>query len=434
MTILNGRSRILGYLILSGITVLLIGFNQWLSWAVDPPPLVSVLLTLEKNEITAREPLKLELLIINNTDQTLDTITLNITASANLHWVPYDAATPSCAQEALESNHLIPSIGAQSSHAEKVCVKVGSNAEDGVYSVLFKLTYRTTQDGKLVQKVVPIQQDITINLVQIDSLVGVPLSLASFVLPGMVCLILLNVFGVFKNLGLTLESDEKFVLGTIISVVILGVGSLLNQVIESLFHWDLFPINAPVTLEALFLLMLLGSVLAVIGTGLYWKYDKRQASLCINLSDNYSIILQKILRMNPNYEDSAVSVKLKDKLEEYYGSHLAEFRGQLFLVGSLGINFEDVKADNPTKEKEIDQIRRTFEQSGKKAQDIQALHQNLERLGFQDYLQVNNFIKRKKDDQLDDLDKVCLSWPIDSIAFKQRDGGLNFPYPLVADI
>jgi hypothetical protein len=140
---------------------------------------------------------------------------------------------------------------------------------------------------------------------------------------------------------------DRLIYSVIISVVCLMIAGCLGY----FFHgpWiNYFDISASLSIPKLFALALAGSVpgafigLLCVGSRML-KRSKEQERL-ITPNDDLTILIEKILLLNPNYRGIPVSVRLKDN-SEFVGAHWARTTDATFLVGSFEVKQEDLSAD-----------------------------------------------------------------------------------------
>ncbi len=199
-----------------------------------------------------------------------------------------------------------------------VCYKLDPrNASSGTFNISYLATYTWGVNSAAVVKELP----ITVDLIGVTSVMGIPLAFAGFVLPGLMFLVVLKVFKMPWAVNMSIE--EKIIYGIFISLLFLWPTTALAQKYSTAAFLQNFNLNEQVSLQRLGCFVLLGLIIGLIGGLLYfWRRTKR-AKLEISILDNNRVVAWKSLQLNRRYTPGTVEFVNKKDNNRVIGSHFA---------------------------------------------------------------------------------------------------------------
>jgi hypothetical protein len=298
------------------------------------PPNPSIVVSMEKKEIREKERLKVTLWISNNSWQDLTGVKLFISAPVYLKWYKNDN------DDALSIPLEVKTIPAQSVIHRPVWIELVPDQAVKEFNILFVLEY--SWENK--QSFVAVEKSLKIDYLGFDRVMGLPLTIIGFFLPGFVFLLMLKLLGV--DYYRKLEKEITLVLSVIVSVVILLIGYLLKLLIN--WSWlRFFSFDFKISSGKLVVLITSGAALGLVVGTTYIVYHTskmhRQRKNELKEGDANSILIKKILTLNPGYDGSTASIYVDGA--EYLGAHYAETKDEVFLLGSFQVNRQELPAE-----------------------------------------------------------------------------------------
>jgi membrane associated rhomboid family serine protease len=274
----------------------------------DELPSPSMLVSFERLSLRENDSLWIEVLIVNGSEYELTNLDLRIAGPEHFNW-----HADSCAGAKLEPNLSLGTVQARSTLTRRLCLKTDSEISVGEFNVLFVLKYQ--MGGGTATSLVTNEKTVKAYLFGSESIAGIPLALAGFIVPGLIFWLFV---GWFKApWGIDLPLSDKMIYSVLVSLVFIALGSQLN------FLNKYLNIGNGISVAKLFWLAVTGCIFGVVLGGFDYTRRKAQQKRAderqINVGDDDFTLLRKLMLLYPNAEQPRAIIRLKDKTA-YVGS------------------------------------------------------------------------------------------------------------------
>jgi hypothetical protein len=299
---------------------------------------------LQRQAIRESDELEAQVWISNEWDKPISDVTLRINTPAFLTW---DAGT--CAdwrsrsyQPNAQAAANIGAIGASNFRVTTVCLKSGPNIMVGDFNVSFTCEYAWPAAAGNGRSFVSTEKTLKSNLLGSDTVAGVPIALASFIVPGLVFWLVLGWMKVPWSVGPAL--GDKLIYSVIVSVALLW-----------LISWWKTDSSGAIGLSKLFWFAATGGVAGVV-TGsldhlrrsLLKRRKDRQDAIAdaaqAKVGDEPKELLRKLLAKYPQGRKPRAVVK--DGSTQYTGSLMEETDEIVAIIGWFRIVKDDIPPAN----------------------------------------------------------------------------------------
>jgi hypothetical protein len=203
------------------------------------------------------------------------------------------------------------------------------------------MTYEWTINGEAKQAFVSTEKTIKVNLFGSESVAGVPLALAGFLVPGLFFWIFLRVWKVPWNQ----DATKELIYSVLISVVVIGLGYFLRQKLPDWSWLKYLDIRNGISGTKLFALAVAGIVLGNIVGCSYFAWLRWKMAKTISSSDPLITKVLKIVNQNSRSTNPRTTVRKKDESTPFVGSLAASSQGTLWLIGWFKIDIRPYAND-----------------------------------------------------------------------------------------
>ncbi|HEX5704683.1 MAG TPA: hypothetical protein VFX97_15895 [Pyrinomonadaceae bacterium] len=308
----------------------------------QPPAPPSLTISFERQNIRQNDCSSVELLLVNNSEEELKT-TLTIAGPSFITW-----SSEPCKKDSGESAGQsldLGAISARSTLRRRLFLRTASTIEVGDYNSLFTVEYRWERNNVTASAFVSAEKPIKISFLGSESVGGIPLALAGFIVPGLVFWWIIKLFGAPWSLeGLS----NQMIYSVFVSIVLMFIGTWLH----------ISDISRGISMEKLLILSAAGLVagVAVGGGDLLVRKEKarRAAGVAaakleqqIRLEESEASLLGKLLELPDKAQLNKPLILLKNG-KRYIGAlgaltffakqGSAESERIYSLVGSFVIN------------------------------------------------------------------------------------------------
>jgi hypothetical protein len=258
--------------------------------SASPPAPPTVTVSLQRSVIREQDSLPATIWISNQSSQPLTGVQVDITKPGFL-----ELSTPQCDGKFVETTVTFGDVPANSSVNCKLHLITTKDREIvvGDYNLLFTVRYQWQDNTGVHKSVVTAEKPLKVTLLGTDTVAGIPLALAGFIVPGLFFWIAVRLLKV--PWGVDLPLGDKTIYSVIISALFMIVGAWYNY----------FNVNNGISLNKLFYLAGSGFALGLLVAAAYhdwhWWSRKRMAANQISFDDTEEATLGKILRLNPHY-------------------------------------------------------------------------------------------------------------------------------------
>jgi hypothetical protein len=257
----------------------------------------------------------------------------------------FDAALPdflvlhagSCDSAAQTSAIDLGSLPAHSVKTQAFCLNLNpSLARAGSFNLLFKITYTWGQKTDLATA----EKTVTVDLIGSQTILGLPLAFAGFILPGLMFLLALRWFK--WAWVLSLSGEDKLVYSVLLSLLLLGPFSWLGNLISLPGLAQLLNFSQQVTIERLVAYLVIGYGFGLlVGWGnlrLRSNQENKIKVQDLSITDDPKTIIQKALLMNPDYMGGHITFRNKQNGIEYWGAHYVIRDTRLYIFSEFRLN------------------------------------------------------------------------------------------------
>lgn len=316
------------------------------------PPKPSLAISLERLNIRQKDCVNAELIVANESEHELTNPSLEVSGPDLFKWYTgpcekedEELGTNFGAQPSLPALDL-PPIAAWSTRKQELHLHTGHTIEVGEYNCLFTIQYHWKTKQGVAKSFVSAEKPIKVNFLGNESVAGIPLALAGFIIPGLLFWLIIKAFGASWSLdGLS----DQMLYSVMVSIALVVVGTWRK-------YWD---ISTGISIEKLTKLAAAGAAIGVaaglvdLGVRKIRKFLKdRELERQIVMGESESSLLGKLLELSPvntlerpafRANDGMVYVGALGATTELAGSG-AE-KGQIIhsLVGSFSISLAEAE-------------------------------------------------------------------------------------------
>lgn len=336
------------YLFLLSFWTLFLFFQHPLRTVAEPQaapkPLVQV--SFERQSIREADSIKANIWMSNEGDQTLTDIKMHVAGPDFLTW--YSDSCEGCdTKNGLDLEPLNPNQTINFT----VRFKTGPRIVVGEFNTLFTFTYTWHQQQKSGRSFVALEKPLKASLFGSDTVAGVPLALASYVVPGLFFWLILSIdYFKFPWAIKDVALGDRLIYSLVVSFLIIWVGNRFKFPDE----------NSGISLKGLFIYALvgggLGSLVGVVSRLQKHISEKRAQEAqrkidevkkladakLIDSSDTDDVLLEKLLELYPNRRKPKTIVSFPDDGREFIGSLGAKTDDFVALVGWFKIDSDMV--------------------------------------------------------------------------------------------
>lgn len=290
---------------------------------VAPAPTISV--SFGRQSLREGDSVPVDVWISNTSDQPLRNVHLQISAPKFTHW--HEKA---CDQPVSKDNSFTETeISPHTTLPHPLCVSTDTEIEVGDFNIVFSLKYDWIDNGITRQSIVTNEKTIKANLFGSESVAGVPLALAGFIVPGLFFWIFVRLWRVPWNQ----EASKELIYSVLISVVVIGLGYYLQSKFPETRWLRYLDIRSGISGKKLFALAGAGIVLGNIVGLIYLVWTRIKRARIISPSDLLITKVLKIVNQNPKSINPKTTVRLKSAANPYVGSLVGTSAGTVWLIG-----------------------------------------------------------------------------------------------------
>jgi hypothetical protein len=322
------------YLIFWSLWTLILLFQQSTRSMAEPQaapkPLVQV--SFERQSIRENDSINAHVWLSNEGDQVLTSLAMHVAAPDFLKWY-----SDSCTGPQFDKRLDVGPVQSNQVITFTVCLKTESKIVVGEFNTLFTFEYTWQTKDKAGRSFVTLEKPLKASLFGSDTVAGVPLALASYVVPGLFFWIVIAYF----NLPWSIKGEplgDKLIYSLLVSFAIVLIWNRFR-----------FPdVNSGVSLRELAIYAVIGTLLgSVVGGGyilrrrvLENRAQKQNARL-VNSSDTDQILLEKLLELHPDLRYPRTRVRFSDG-REFIGSLATKTDKLIVLIGWFRIDPEKI--------------------------------------------------------------------------------------------
>jgi len=217
-----------------------------------------------------------------------------------------------------------------------LCFNLDRNrAVTGSYNILFTALYRWGDHSDLVTS----ETSLSVDLIGMETILGIPVGLAGFVLPGFMLLVALGWFKVPWVENLNQDTTKRIVYSVILSLILMGPFSWLagRPGTPEWLAWLDF--QQQISIVRLGIYTVVGSLIGGAIGAVYRLNEKRKADrwkwLKIIPEDSELVKLKKGLALNKNCPSQRVYFENKENGKKIYAYHYALYDKSIYAYGQF---------------------------------------------------------------------------------------------------
>ena len=324
------------------------------------PPKPGLAVVLQRQAIRENDELEAQVWISNDWNQPLSGVALRLNTPSFLSW-----AHGTCADWKRNSDQPngqgianLGGINANDFRITTVCLKSADNIMVGDFNVSFSVEYAWPMGTTTGRSFVTTEKTLKSNLLGSDTVAGVPIALAAFIVPGLVFWLVIGWLQVPWNVGSAL--GDKLIYSVIVSVALLW-----------LISWWRTDSSGSIGLSKLFLFATAGAFAGGIVGGadhlIRWLLRRRrqeQAAIAdaaeAKVGDDPQDLLDKLLHKYPDARKPRAVVKAGET--QYTGSLMEETDEVVAIIGWYHVVKDNIQSANRAEILgALDQAKSSFE-------------------------------------------------------------------------
>jgi hypothetical protein len=308
------------------------------------PPKPGLAVVLQRQAIRENDELEAQVWVSNEWDKPISDVTLRVNTPSFLSWAPSTCADwkQKSYQPDGQNRASVGTIGPSDFHVTTICLKSAADIMVGDFNVSFTCEYAWPMGAAKGRSFVTTEKALKSNLLGSDSVAGVPIALAAFIVPGLFFWLVIDWMKVPWNVGPGL--GDKVVYSVIVSVGLLW-----------LISWWRTESSGAIGLSKLFWFAAAGGVAGVVAgwidrgvrAVLRHKQEEQEAiadAAEAKLGDDSDVLLQKLVAKYPDARKPRAVVKFGDSV--YTGSLMEETDEVVAVVGWYHILKDNIQTAN----------------------------------------------------------------------------------------
>ena len=308
------------------------------------PPKPGLAIVLQRQALRENDELEAQVWISNDWDKPISDVALRLNTPAFLSWNASSCADwkKNSYQPNAQGVANLGAIGASDFKVTTVCLKSAADIIVGDFNVSFTCEYAWPMGTAKGRSFVTTEKALKSNLLGSDSVAGVPLALAAFIVPGLVFWLVIGWLQVPWNVGSAL--GDKLIYSVIVSVGLLW-----------LLSWWKTDSSGAIGLTKLFWFAAAGGIAGVVVGSLdhfvRWLLRRRKAqeeaiadAAEVKVGDEPLDLLEKLLNKYPDERKPRAVVKQGARW--YTGSLMEQTEDSVAIIGWFRIARDNIQAGN----------------------------------------------------------------------------------------
>jgi hypothetical protein len=250
----------------------------------------SVAVSFERLNLRENDAVNLTLIVSNDADYDLTNTSLEVHSPPFLHWtvVACNGQTFNPAKEIKTGAEPLIPVKARTTLKCELQVTTPKSIDLGEFNTLFVVGYQRLVGKNTDSSIVTTEKTLKANFLGSDTVAGVPLVLAGFIVPGLIFWVVVGLFNVpWKREGL----GDQMIFSVLVSLVLLTIETLIRLV----------DLNEGISTGKLFRLAVGGLIAGLIAVGVdravRQATENRRLRDQINEGEDELIILAKLLTL-----------------------------------------------------------------------------------------------------------------------------------------
>lgn len=302
-------------------------------------PKITLQVFLQQASLRVNDQAQVTVHLSNPTAYAVDSARLEIFAPAFVRLHRGDCSAP------LQTGPLdLGTVPANSVKTEVFCLDLDTrSARSGSFNLLFSLVYSWGEKTDLAA----VEKEVAVDLIGSETILGIPLAFAGFILPGLMLLIVLRWFKLPWAAGLS--SEDRLIYSVLISVIPLGMVSWLSGRVRLPGLVQFFNFGQQVTIAHLVGYVLLGAAVGLL-IGLVYRLSrflrKRTLDALVSAPPSIPQAIHTALRLNGNYKGGPVLFSNKKTAAQVKGAHCVETDERYYVFSQFRLNYDNLSADD----------------------------------------------------------------------------------------
>lgn len=300
--------------------------------AAPTPPAPALTISFERQNIRQNDCVNVQLILANNSDSELTKTSLTVAGPSFVSWYNY-----SCGQNKsgdIFGSSSVPSLALgtippRSTFRRQLHLQTPSTIQVGDYNSLFTVEYQWKLNEGTASSVVSAEKPIKVSFLGSDSVAGIPLALAGFIVPGLVFWLIIKLFGASWSVD---ALGAQMIYSVLVSIAIVFVGAWFN----------FSDVSAGISMGRLLSLVLAGLLVGSVAGGSDLairkvrarQAAKREAARLAQAADleaarleqeirpeeSLARLLGKLLELPPQAQLNKPLIRLKKDQQQYVGA------------------------------------------------------------------------------------------------------------------
>jgi len=298
------------------------------------PPAPALTISFERQNIRQNDCVNVQLILANNSDSELTKASLTVAGPSFVTWYNYSCEPTATKSGDVFGSQSVPSlalgtISPRSTVRRQLHLQTPSTIQVGEYNSLFTVDYEWKLNGTTTSSVVSAEKPIKVSFLGSESVAGIPLALAGFIVPGLVFWWIIKLFGASWSVD---ALGAQMIYSVLVSIAIVFVGAWLK----------FSDISAGISIERLLGLVVAGVVVGSVAGGADLAIRKVRAQQAakkevtrlaqaaaleaaqleqeIRPEESLASLLGKLLELPPQAQLNKPLIRLKKDQQQYVGA------------------------------------------------------------------------------------------------------------------
>jgi hypothetical protein len=313
--------------------------------SADAPGKPALTVILERNEILAGQTMSFSVWIENATEAKMINAGLSLFGPDFLKIGTLDQSGKCAANNTIDLGNIDPG---STLVRNKLCLQADSSIQERDENLGFSVSYllQNVKDNKSTAGALVSEKKLSIGLFGTETVGGVSLRLASYIIPGTFFLMILRLFA--PNWKIELGATESVTLSIFISILLFILTALEFPSLQLRFAGIGSTVSATAFLTLCTIAIVLAVILVAILQGISWSVARVRSARIVQESDRVGLIIQKAVRAAEGKFDP---VMMTVDGKQYFGSLVVPTgNGGRILLGWFRLEVADAQRQSELKE------------------------------------------------------------------------------------
>lgn len=325
------------------------------------PPKPLLLVSFERQTIKENDAIEVRVWLTNEWNRGLTAVRLHIDAPATLKWNEATCANRQHDWDSVTNVNQFDfgAIGPNTVSRKVLCVQSGSSVDVGDFNILFTADYSWSNNGAERHSIVTSEKQLKASLFGSDTVAGVPITLAAFIVPGLFCWLVLGWLRFPWTIG-GLGLGDKLIYSVIISLPLLWIVNWLTADQSVGISLGKLGVYAVTGVAAGFVVGIGPRLQMLFSEKTTANKERLRKEREIKSDDSAEELLGKLLNLYPDYKNPRA--ELRDPEGTIYGGSLAAETDEIVgIVGWFQIDKSKIPAEKQAAIPELQAATRSLD-------------------------------------------------------------------------